>query len=74
MSIAQDHVYDANVRQIQELILRYPEEARKSRWYYLFKGFNKASGFNLFSKLNTPDKMYLMDFIDQLLKYNEKRR
>lgn len=67
-NIVSDFKYDANVMQLKELVTKYPEDAKRSRYYKYFHDFFEGdfvntSGFNLIQRVKTMDQN-LYDLLD----------
>ncbi len=79
-NILSDHQYDANARQLVDLMRLYPEEAKKSRYRPYFQDFCNAgenvhyvSGFDLLQKVNKKDpELYRHIWIDALMALENK--
>lgn len=54
-SVVSDHVFDANMRQLDTLRISYPKGWKKSSWSYVFVGFDPSTGYGLTSKLKRED-------------------
>lgn len=57
-NILSDFKYDANTRQLLELIAEYPEIFRKSRYYRYFDNFESGTGFDLSGRMRKNKKLY----------------
>lgn len=60
-NILSDFQYDANARQLEEMVKQYPEEFKRSRYYEYFKDFydsdeHSTSGFDLIERVRKADK------------------
>lgn len=60
-NILSDFQYDANARQLEELVKQYPDEFKRSRYYRYFHDFYDAgehatSGFDLLERVRKADK------------------
>lgn len=54
-SIATDKQFDDNAYQLVELMRSFPQEAKRSRYFYCMNNFNGSTGFDLYSKLKRED-------------------
>lgn len=81
-NIAPDYIYDNNAKQLVELMRRYPEESKRSRYYTYFKDFcsedeniHYVSGFDLLEKVRKSDQeLYRHIDIDATLALRLKDR
>ena len=60
-NILTDFQYDANARQLEELVKQHPNEFKRSRYYTYFNDFYDAgehatSGFDLIERVRKADK------------------
>lgn len=55
-SIISDEMYDKNSKQLAEMIKKYPNSFKQTKYYYCFKGFDGSTGFDLYDKLTQYDK------------------
>lgn len=58
-SCVSDFFYDGISHQLVELQNSYPEEHKKSMYFYAMKDFDGNTGFDIRSKLNKTDLEYL---------------
>jgi hypothetical protein len=60
MSCVSDKYYDDLCRQLVAMMDEATEEQREStQYYYIFYDFDGSTGFDLESRLNKKDRMYL---------------
>lgn len=71
-SIVDDKVYDKNAKQLFDLIQNFPEDFKKTKYYYAFKTFDGNTGFDLYEKLNKNDKNKLFSEALHLKRYYGK--
>lgn len=57
-SIVSDYVFDMNAQQLYKM--KNNKEYRNSKYYYVFEKFEGNSGFDLFSKLNKVDRLFII--------------
>jgi hypothetical protein len=58
-NIASDFKYDANSKQLSELMNNYPEDAKRSRYHKYFYDWSQdqcTSGFNLLERVRKDDE------------------
>ena len=72
-TLVDDRTYDMNEVQLAKMMKKYPKAARKSRYAYVFKGFDGSTGYDLPGKLNKADRKYFNEIINFILKTKEKR-
>jgi NADH/NAD ratio-sensing transcriptional regulator Rex len=76
-NIATDAKYDANSKQLAELIKIDPGAHKASKWYYVFKDYGKdgsTTGYYLFTNLKKRDKVELSNLAEYVLKIVCKRQ
>lgn len=81
-NVLDDHSYDANARQLVDLMRLYPEEGKKSRYRSYFQDFCSAgenvhyvSGFDLLQKVEKKDpELYRHIWIDAMMALENKSR
>lgn len=79
-NIASDFQYDANARQLEELVKQYPEEFKRSRYHLYFHDFYDAgehatSGFDLLERVRKTDKeLYRHIWIDATMALDLKSK
>ena len=79
-NIASDFTYDANARQLEELVKKYPEEFKRSRYHLYFHDFYDAgehatSGFDLLERVRRTDKeLYRHIWIDAAMALDLKAK
>jgi len=54
-SVVQDSRYDANSKQLLDMIKEDITSWKRSRYYYAMKEFDGSTGFGFYQKLNTKD-------------------
>lgn len=60
-SIISDRQFDVISRQLVQMMDQIPlEECEKSRYWYMMHNFDGTTGFDLYSRLNPEDKIYLL--------------
>ena len=64
-NLLSDFQYDANARQLVDLMRSYPNEAKKSRYHKYFRDYcpesndtHYTSGFDLLARLEKDKKLY----------------
>lgn len=60
-NIISDFKYDTNVMQLKDMVTKYPEEARRSKYFKYFHDFFEGefvntSGFNLIQRVKSMDE------------------
>ena len=79
-NIATDFQYDTNARQLEELLNKYPDEFKRSRYYEYFHDFydsdeHATSGFDLLERVRRRDKqLYRYLHIDAAMALDLKQR
>lgn len=79
-NLATDFQYDANARQLEELVKQHPKEFMQSRYYDYFYDFydtdeHATSGFNLLERVRQQDKdLYRHIAIDSCMALDNKRK
>ena len=79
-NIATDFQYDTNARQLEELVNKYPDEFKRSRYYEYFHDFydsdeHATSGFDLLERVRRRDKqLYRYLHIDAAMALDLKQR
>lgn len=79
-NILTDFQYDANARQLEELVKQHPEEFKRSRYYTYFHDFYDAgehatSGFDLLERVRKNDnELYRYIWIDAAMALDLKSR
>lgn len=81
-NVLSDHQYDANARQLVDLMRLYPEEAKKSRYRSYFQDFcgtdeslHYTSGFDLLQKVEKKDpELYRHIWIDAMMALENKSK
>lgn len=79
-NIASDHDYDANARQLEELVKQYPDEFKRSRYHLYFHDFYDAgehatSGFDLIERVRKDDKdLYRRIWMDAVMALDMKAK
>lgn len=72
-SCISDAKYEAIVKQFVELKLKMdPEEFKKTKYYYVMYDFDGSTGFDLYYRLNTYDRQYLVGIAKSVLKQWKK--
>ena len=71
-SIVSDKEFDANAYQLVELQNSFPEEAKRSEYWYVFYDFDASTGFYIYDRLNKHDKDYLVQLSRHVLKLYER--
>ena len=51
----EDYKYDANARQLVDLMNKYPEEATRSRYHKYFYDYTGETGYHLSSRVERDD-------------------
>lgn len=67
-SIVSDRTFDDNEHQLVRMQREFPESAKQSRWWYIFKDFDGSTGFDLYKKCNEADKKLHMQYAQDTLK------
>lgn len=79
-NILTDFQYDANARQLEELVKEYPDEFKRSRYYLYFNDFYDAgehatSGFDLLERVRKNDsELYRHIHIDAAMALDLKQK
>lgn len=79
-NIASDFQYDANAKQLEELVHEFPKEANMSRYCLYFEDFfdgsdHSTSGFNLIERVRKNNyELYKLLHIDAALALEMKRK
>lgn len=77
-NILTDFQYDANARQLEELVKQHPDEFKRSRYYAYFHDFYDAgehatSGFDLLERVRKNDnELYRHIWMDAMLALDMK--
>lgn len=58
-NIVSDKMYDANAKQLWNMMQLNPEEALKSPYQKVFEDYMPDTGFDLYSRLNREQKKYI---------------
>ena len=58
--IVSDEKFDANAKQLVEIIQMNPEASEAMRWKYVFEDFDGSTGFHLYSRMKRADKNRMM--------------
>lgn len=61
-NVVSDKVFDANSKQLLELIKKNKTDFKASQYYYAFKNFDGNTGFDLFTKLKKDDKIRIVEY------------
>lgn len=72
-SIVPDHMFDHNARQLAAMLKRHPNEAKQTKYAYLFKGFDGSTGYHLYRNLNKSDRAFLTHEAQWVLKITQKK-
>lgn len=62
-----DAMFDANSKQLVELIKSSEGAFCASRWHYIFRDFDGFTGFDLYGKLNSEDKNSCLQLAEWLV-------
>ena len=79
-NILTDFQYDANARQLEELVKQHPDEFKRSRYYTYFHDFYDAgehatSGFDLLERVRKNDnELYRHIWIDAIMALDLKAK
>lgn len=79
-NILTDFQYDANARQLEELVKQHPDEFKRSRYYTYFHDFYDASehatsGFDLLERVKKNDnELYRHIWIDAVMALDLKAK
>lgn len=63
-NIVSDQMFDMNGKQLYSLILTYSKEFKLSKYYYVMSDYEGASGFGLYERLSSGDKLYFNKTIE----------
>lgn len=80
INIATDFQYDANARQLEELVKQHPDEFKHSKYYTYFHDFydsdeHATSGFDLLERVRKADKeLYRHIWIDAVMALDLKMK
>lgn len=66
-SVVSDVKYDKLARKLAKMKDTYPEEWRRSQYFYCMRDFSSSTGFDLFGRLNEHDKKYLLSMANTVL-------
>jgi hypothetical protein len=66
-TLVSDQVYDNNGKQLLQLMKTHPEVTKVTRWAYAFKGYDANTGYDLYSKLYSSDKIELYNIAQRLI-------
>lgn len=55
-NVISDGQFDKEAKQLVKLQNEYPQEAKKSDYWYVFEGFDGSTGFDLYHNLDKADK------------------
>lgn len=72
-NIVSDAFYDSLARQLVKMKKENPKAFAKSKYFYAMKDFDGSTGFNLYNRLCTKDRDYLMSIATMLKKQKEKK-
>ena len=64
--IIKDSQFDKNARQLAAMLRQFPQDAKKSKYAYCFKGFDGSTGHHLYRQLNKSDRAYLTQIAQML--------
>ena len=67
-SLISDKMFNANSIQLMKYKNKYRLEYESSRWYYVMKDFDGATGFDLFGRLESKKQHDLLEEAKWLLK------
>lgn len=67
-SIVSDMTYDKNAAQLVKLMDKHPKSANKSRYAYVFEGYEGSTGFDLPNKLKKKHREHLKKIAKSLIK------
>lgn len=79
-NILTDFQYDANARQLEELVKQHPDEFKRSRYYTYFHDFydsdeHATSGFDLLERVRKADKeLYRHIWMDAVMALDLKMK
>ena len=74
-TILTDNEYNIISQQLIDLMSKTDKSiVEKTKYYYVFKDFDKSTGFDLYSKLNKVDKQHLQEFTGYLIVCGKKRK
>lgn len=79
-NILSDFQYDANARQLEELVKQHPDEFKRSRYYTYFNDFydsdeHATSGFDLLERVRKNDnELYRHIWIDAAMALDLKAK
>lgn len=72
-SCISDYTYDALVKQLLRMQRKATiVELKATSYYYVMKDFEGSTGFDLYYKLKSKDRNYLLDIAKQVLKQWKK--
>lgn len=55
-SIVTDAMFDQNSRQLVELMAEYPQQLKRTKYFYCMYDFDGSTGFDLPSRLSEADR------------------
>lgn len=73
-SLVTDKQYDDNCYQLVDMIHKFPNAFKNSRYYYAYHDFDGSTGYHLFGRLNREDNKRLYSDADDFLKYIKRGR
>ena len=71
--MVSDSMFDGNAKQLVAMQWEYPEDAKGTNLWYIFKEFDGSTGFDLYHKLTNGDKEKFMELALQTLKIHKGR-
>lgn len=71
-SVISDVEFDDISRQLVKMQNKFPEEAKRSQYWYVFSDFDGSTGFDLYHRLNKEDKRRIMQVAWRVLKLYKK--
>lgn len=74
MNIVSDKYYDELSKQLVVLQNENKEIVKDTRYGYVFYDFDGSTGFDLYHRLNSKDKEYLMSITKTVLSWNKRSK
>ena len=69
-NIISDHMFDANCKQLVNIISKNKEIFKQSPYYYFMYDFNSSTGMHLSGKLNLKDSKKYNDIAERQIRRN----
>lgn len=76
-SCVPDNVYDGISHQLVRMLKKYPQEYKRTKYYYAMSDFDGSTGFDIASKLTPSDHEYLYNLsghVHRLWKASQRQK